>query len=196
MRSSRLTSLPLILAFGLVCALPAAAQLRMDGPADDGAVMHLGQVEVHGQKAITKTLQAIKVALTMPYSNDPKLANVMVCRMEDEAGSHIKQELVCGTNRTLALRRGVLQSNLTVALSQNSPGTDCASSACYTAVFEQLSETIRSLPGNYLDQTVNGPALRKALNDTPMPTPDAAPAVAPPAAPVLAPAAASGPHTI
>ena len=173
-------------ALGLACALPATANMRMDGPADLGAVMHLGQVEVHGQKEITETLQAIKVALTRPYSNDPKLANVMVCRMEDEAGSHIKQELVCGTNRTLSLRRSSLQSSFTAASAQNTVngphGVGCYNDSCYTEVFTQLNETIATLPGRYLDQSVNGPALRKALSDTPMPAPDAPTAVAAPAA--------------
>ncbi len=176
-----------IATLSLACALPATASMRMDGPADNGAVMHIGQVEVHGQENITRTLQAIKVALTRPLSNDPKLADVMVCRMEDEAGSHIKQELVCGTNRTLSLRRASLQSNYTVATVTNThtgPGgsVGCYDSTCYTAVFTQLNETIATLPGRYLDQTVNGPALRKALKDTPMPTPDAASTVAAPAA--------------
>ncbi len=183
------------LSLALLCGSQAAARMRMDGPVDNSAVMHIGEVEVHGQKEITRTLQAIKVALTRPYSNDPKLANVMVCRLEDAPGSHIKQQLVCGTNRTLSLRRGSLQSNFTAATAENTVnglrGTGCYNDSCYTAAFEQLNETLATLPGHYLDQTVNGPALRKALKDTPMPVPDAP-------APALdsAPSAASSPHTI
>ena len=195
MRTQHVLQVLSFAALGLACAMPATAQLRMDGPADDGTVMHIGAVEVHGQKEITQTLQAIKVALTRPYSNDPKLANVMVCRLEDAPGSHIKQQLVCGTNRILALRRNSLQSSFSAATAENTvngpKGTGCYNDSCYTSVFEQLNETISTLPGHYLDQTVNGPALRKALKDTPMPTPDA-PAVSPDAAP----AAASSPHTI
>lgn len=188
MKSDRV--LPVFAAFclGLLCTLPALA--RMDGgPAaapDQGAVLHLGEVEVHGQQQITQTLQAIKVALTMPYSNDPKMANVLVCRLEDSAESHVKKVLFCGTNRTLALQRGILQSNMTVATTQNttsSPkGVGCFDSQCYSAAFAQLSETLDSLPGHYLHTTVNGPALRSALQNTPMPAPDAPTAVAAPAA--------------
>lgn len=179
---------PMFLALGLSCASSALA--RMDGPAastDEAAVLHLGVVEVQGHENITRTLQAIKVALTRPYSNDPKLANVMVCRLEDEAGSHIRQELVCGTNRTLSLRRASLQSNMAAATAENTRGgpggVGCYDSVCYSAVFDQLNETIQGLPGRYLDQTVNGPALHKALQGVPMPTPDQpAPQKAPDAA--------------
>jgi hypothetical protein len=174
MRSS--SFYPIFLALGLTCASSALA--RMDGPASstdqDSTVLHLGEVEVHGELNVTHTLQAIKVALTMPYSNDPKMANVMVCRLEDSPESHVKKVLTCGTNRTLALRRGALQSNFAAAAAQNSaPGTgSCMGTGCYTAVFTQLQETINSQPGNYLHQTVNGPALRSALSKVPMPTPD------------------------
>lgn len=177
-----------IIGLGLLCALPAFA--RMDGgPAggqDQGATLHLGEVEVHGEQQITRTLQAIKVALTMPYSNDPKLANILVCRLEDSAESHVKKVLICGTNRTLAVQRGIIQSNYTVATAQNtttSPkGTGCFDSTCYSAAFAQLNETLDSLPGHYLHTTVNGPALRNALQNVPMPAPDASTAVAAPAA--------------
>lgn len=173
-----------IIGLGLLCALPALA--RMDGPADPGPVMHLGEIEVHGQQQITRTLQAIKVALTMPYSNDPKFANVMVCRLEDSAESHVQKVLFCGTNRTLALQRGILQSNATVAVALNNDshggGVGCNDSQCYTAVFAQLTETLDSLPGHYLHTTVNGPALRNALQNVPMPAPDATTTVAAPAA--------------
>lgn len=171
---------------GLACASPAPAQLRMDGPQDQGPVMHLGEVEVHGQENITRTLQAIKVALTMPYSNDPKLADVMVCRLEDAADSHVKKELTCGTNRTLAQQRGALQSNITTAAAQNTTsgpkGTGCFDSSCYEQVFAQLSETLATLPGHYLKTSVNGSALRTALQSVPMPTPAQAPVAAPAAA--------------
>ena len=195
MRTRHILQVLGIAALGLACTVPAIAQLRLDGPADDSTVMHIGEIEVHGQQEITRTLQAIKVALTRPYSNDPKLANVMVCRLEDAPGSHVQQQLVCGTNRILSLRRSSLQSNYTAATAQNTvngpKGTGCYNDSCYTAVFEQLNETIATLPGHYLDQTVNGPALRKALKDTPMPAADA-----PTATPNAAPAAASSPHTI
>ena len=191
MRSNRSLAACLVFGLGLACASAATARMHLDGPIDQNQVMHIGEVEVHGQQNITRTLQAIKIALTMPYSNDPKLANVMVCRLEDTADSHVKKELICGTNRTLALQRGLIQANVTAAIAQNSaPGTgSCMTSGCYSAVFAQLSETLSNLPGNYLHTTVNGSALRTALQNVPMPQPDAP-------APVAAPAAASNPHTI
>ena len=101
--------------FGMLCAMPAMAHMD-GGPAgseDKNMVMYLGNVAVHGQYKITKTLQAIKVALAMPYSTDPKLADMMVCRLEDKAGSHVQQVLICGTNRLLAQQRASLQSAFT-----------------------------------------------------------------------------------
>ncbi len=96
---------------GALCALPVMA--RMDGgPAateDKNMVMYLGNVQVRGQEKITKTLQAIKVALDMPYSNDPKLADMMVCRLEEKAGSHVQQILICGTNHILSKQRAAMQ---------------------------------------------------------------------------------------
>ena len=195
MRLSHASSVLLALGFGLCCAAPATGHLRMDGATDQGAVMRLGEVEVHGQVNITRTLQAIKVALTMPYSNDPKLANVMVCRLEDEAGSHVQKELICGTNRTLALQRNAMQSSYTVATAVNADGAMCISGRCYTSVFTQFSATLSTLPGRYLHATVNGSALHKALDSVPMPAPDA-PTLTAPAPAVAAPAAATGPHTL
>src|SRR5512135_2074537 len=113
MRISRSICVLGVIGLSILCALPAMA--RMDGGPARGqgkeAVLHLGEVDVHGEQQITRTLQAIKVALTMPYSNDPSLANVLVCRLEDSAESHVKKVLFCGTNRTLALQRGAIQSN-------------------------------------------------------------------------------------
>lgn len=182
MGHKHISSALIVLSVGLPYTLPAMARMHMDGPEDQSQVMHIGEVEVHGQQNITRTLQAIKVALTMPYSNDPKFANVMVCRLEDSAESHVKKELTCGTNRTLAVQRGLTQASYTVATSQNAAGTNCVSSTCYTAVFEQLSETLSTLPGHYLKATVNGSALNTALQSVPMPAPDAPTKVAAPAA--------------
>lgn len=87
---------------------------------DDNAVMYLGKIQVRGEKNIVKTLQAIKVGLEMPYSNDPKLANVVVCRLEDQAGSHVKQWLICGTNRTLAQQREAFHIAMDASVSAGS----------------------------------------------------------------------------
>lgn len=168
---------------GLLSTVPA--QARMDGPTtagDQNMVMYLGNVEVRGQEKITRTLQAIKVALTMPYSDDPKLANMMVCRLEDKAGSHVQQILICGTNRILSKQRDAMQMHMTAAVMINSHGGPCTSIECYSGVFDELNETLDSMPGHYLKTTVDGSALRGLLQQVPVRAPDAPTAVAAPAA--------------
>lgn len=198
MRPSRILAASLALSLGLSCTLPA--QARMDGktPAadDPNMTMYLGNIEVRGQKNITRTLQAIKAALTLPYSNDPKLANVMVCRFIDQAGSHVKQELICGTNRVLAQQRSALHAAMTVATAQNSgPGASgCLSSSCYEAVFAALDQVIEQSSGRYIHTTVDGAAMRSLLQQIPMPSYQVLVPVTPTETP--APAAASNPHTI
>lgn len=162
-----------IIGFSALCALPAMA--RMDGgPAateDKNMVMYLGNVQVRGQEKITQTLQAIKVALTMPYSNDPKLADVMVCRLEEKAGSHLQQILICGTNRILSKQRAAIQSTMTMASFQNSaPGAaSCTGGGCYQAVFDALEEVTMNMPGHYLKTTVDGSALKGLLQQVATP---------------------------
>jgi len=132
--------------------------------------MYLGTIQVHGEKNIVKTLQAIKIGLQLPYSNDPKLANVVVCRIEDQAGSHIKKWLICGTNRTLAQQRAALHTAMvTTVPAASQSGSTCTSTACYEQVIAVLNETLNSLPGNYLHTSVNGPALHALLEKIPYP---------------------------
>lgn len=185
MKASRLILLSCGMILGLLCGTSALA--RMDGgPAaadDPNMVMYLGNVEVRGQQNITRTLQAIKVALSLPYSTDPKLANVMVCRLEDAPGSHVKQELICGTNRVLSQQRAALQAAMTAALAQNGNGATCADSRCYEQVFAALNQVIRTTSDHYLHTTVDGPALRGLLQqlqpvEYEVPVPVAAPAAA------------------
>lgn len=177
MRINRSSYVLAIIGLGALCALPAMA--RMDGsPAateDKNMVIYLGNVEVRGQENITKTLQAIKVALDMPYSNDPKLADMMVCRLEEKAGSHVQQILVCGTNRILSKQRAALQMHMTAAVLINSHGGPCVSIECYTGVFDELNASIDKMPGHYLKTTVDGTALHGLLQQVPYPpkaTPD------------------------
>lgn len=172
--------------FGMLCAMPAMA--RMDGgptgSEDKNMVMYLGNVAVHGQYKITKTLQAIKVALAMPYSNDPKLADMMVCRLEDKAGSHVQQVLICGTNRLLAQQRASLQSAFTLAAAQHQPqgGGGCTTADCYKAVFDALNDVLDRTSGHFLHTTVDGSALRNLLQQVPTPAPEDATADEIPAA--------------
>lgn len=174
MRINRSLYISAIIGLGALCALPAMA--RMDsGPTptgDKNMVMYLGNVQVRGQEKITQTLQAIKVALTLPYSNDPKLADVMVCRLEEKAGSHVQQILICGTNRILSKQRSVIQSTMTMASFQNSaPGAaSCTGGSCYQAVFDALEEVTMNMPGHYLKTTVDGPALKGLLQQVATPS--------------------------
>ncbi|MDE2234230.1 MAG: hypothetical protein KGK44_01625 [Gammaproteobacteria bacterium] len=151
----------------------AAAQDNSSGQTanySDVVVMHLGGITVRGQKDIIETLQAIKVALRQPISSDPKLANVMVCRLRNKAGSHLKQLLVCGTNQNLARNRDDLQTAMTEAESASDGGTaTCESSGCYDEVFNILNQDLVNRPGQTLHAEVNGPGLRNLLNKIPYP---------------------------
>ncbi|HVC37549.1 MAG TPA: hypothetical protein VNF46_04015 [Gammaproteobacteria bacterium] len=152
---------------------------------DDNTTMYLGKIEVHGEKNIEKTLQGIKIGLEQPYSSDPKLADVVVCRIENQAGSHVKQWLTCGTNRTLAEQRSAIHTGMLSTVAAGSQiGSSCVRADCYENVIGVLNETLNSLPGNYLHTSVNGPALHKLLEKIPYPQ-----GYKPPSATTKAPAA-------
>ena len=136
--------------------------------------IHLGKVEVKGQKQIIEVLQTIKVALKRPYSDDPKLANVVVCRIKNDIGSHANQLLMCATNHTLSKRRDITRTALQVARSGPTAGG-------LPAQLDVLHSMLMSLPDNYLRAPVNGPALHALLEKIPNPTP-ASPATSAPAA--------------
>ncbi len=150
---------------------------------NDNATMYLGKVEVHGQANIVKTLQAIKVGLEQPYSNDPKLANVVVCRLQNQASSHIRQWLICGTNHVLSQQRAALHIAMDAAVTAGSSveGATCMTSACYAQVFAVMNETLNSLPGHYLQTGVNGSALHGLLQKIPYPAAYAKSTALPPA---------------
>ena len=181
MNSSRgIKTLPLLLLAVVLClpellAANSSPQENTSNHAkqNDNATMYLGKVEVHGEANIVKTLQAIKVGLEQPYSNDPKLANVVVCRLQDQAGSHIRQWLICGTNRVLSQQRAALHIAMDAAVTAGSStpggGVKCESSACYAQVFAVMNETLNSLPGHYLQTGVNGSALHGLLEKMPYP---------------------------
>ncbi len=179
MNSSRDSkTLPLLLLAVVLClpellAANSSPQKNTSNQAkqNDNATMYLGKVEVHGKTNIVKTLQAIKVGLEQPYSNDPKLANVVVCRLQDQAGSHIRQWLICGTNRTLSQQRAALHIAMDAAVTAGSSveGATCMTSDCYAQVFVVMNETLNSLPGHYLQTGVNGSALHGLLEKIPYP---------------------------
>jgi len=160
----------------IMTARPGHTQGNSQAQADQNSdvVMYLGKVEVRGQQRVFKTLQAIKVALREPFSTDPKLANVMVCRLQDEAGSHIMQLLICGTNRNLSADRGKLQTAMMFVAAQNtSSNQDDSMGACRVSctneASEILQETVSSQPGQYLHASVNASEFQSLLHRIPLP---------------------------
>ncbi|MDE2273604.1 MAG: hypothetical protein KGL00_05350 [Gammaproteobacteria bacterium] len=149
----------------LVTLAGETAQNPASPSEQDGApVMHLGKVEVKGEKQIIQTLQLIKVALRTPESSDPKLANVVICRLHDEIGSHERQILTCGTNASLAARRDATQTAMRWALSNPGPPGGTPDSAAF-----ELNQMLANQPGNILHAPVNGPAFRSLLEKIPLP---------------------------
>lgn len=131
----------------------------------DNSAIHLGKVTVRGQQKIIATLQAIKVALNQPESSDPKLANIVVCRLTNQIGSHEQQILICATNASLAARRDAIQSAMRAALSNPGPAGGTPDSAAF-----ELNQVLTNQPGNILQAPVNGPAFRALLAKIPLPT--------------------------
>ncbi|MGA9852880.1 MAG: hypothetical protein WBR15_08125 [Gammaproteobacteria bacterium] len=149
---------------------PASAQNIVTGKSKT-ETLQLGQIKVTGQAMILKTLQIIKQGLQEPYSNDPKLANVVICRMNLEAGSHVRSTLICATNRVLSEGRDAI--HVAGANAQaNETGGICEKPSCvnmeYEQIFAPLNETLNSLPGHYLHASVNAPALQGLLQNIPL----------------------------
>ena len=142
-------------------------------------ILNLGPITVTGTPMVLKVLQMIKIGLDEPFSTDPRMANVVVCRMHDETGSHFTQTLICATNKSwLGIRAstqvGMLNARAnavnTAGGDSGEPGvTACTSSACYGQTFTALNDALTALPGGYLHTSVDGVALRKALKDIPYP---------------------------
>lgn len=164
--------------FGLSLA-PASADDLISQKGED-QVLHLGPITVTGTPMVLKVLQMIKIGLDEPLSTDPRMANVVVCRMHDETGSHFHQTLICATNKAWSGVRESTQTGMlnaranatnTAGGDNSAPGTTaCASSACYGQAFMALNEALSALPGGYLHTSVDGSALHKALKDIPYPT--------------------------
>lgn len=174
------TQLPLcVLIFGstlCLCAPAATAGNLITGQGRQ-QVLNLGPITVTGTPMVLKVLQMIKIGLREPQSTDPRMANVVVCRMHDETGSHFTQTLICATNKVWydirsATQVGMLNARAN-ATNTNGAGdagsTSCTSNACYGQVFMALNEAIAGLPGGYLHTSVDGAALRKALEHIPYP---------------------------
>lgn len=122
--------------------------------------VRLSKVQVNAQKQIFHDLQLIKVALKRPESWNPKLANVMICRLTNQIGSHAVQVLSCGTNAALEKRTEVTELAYTIAC------TGVCGIGKLANVYNEMVSTrtfsIKSVP-------VNGPGLRSLLDKIPMP---------------------------
>lgn len=140
---------------------PSAAPPAISWAADNNVSIQLGKVKVTGKMKIIRALQIIKVALKTPESSDPKLANVVVCRLHYAVGSHATQVLRCGTNRDLAKRRDASQ-RITTSWIANC-GFNCGTQAYFNA----WNEVLTAQPGNVLTMEVNGPAFRNLLEKVP-----------------------------
>ena len=159
----------------LLLVLPIAASAAgTHAPAtqtqSDNSAIHLGRITVRGQQKIIATLQAIKVALNQPESSDPKMQNVVVCRLTNDIGSHASQILTCATNRTLATRRQVTQLGFL---------TPIPAGGGEQARISVLNGYLTGVPSNILHVPVNGPAFRNLLDKIPLPTSAAATTRAP-----------------
>ena len=209
MASPRSTQTLFALAMAALLWLPVvpSATATNAAPAtdtDDHTVIYLGKIGLTGKMTILETLQAIKLSLKQPYSNDPKQADRVVCRLEDVPGNLTKQWLICGTNRVLSLQRNTLHSTMlsvTVHDQSNTKGSGgeqgpassgCQSDECFSQVIGVLDQTIQNQPGRYLKVMVNGSALRTLLDQLSLPAPDAATTLVPVAATTIAPAADTG----
>lgn len=163
-------------ALGTAFAPGASAGNLISGEGPD-QVLALGPITVTGTPMVLKVLQMIKIGLDEPFSTDPRMANVVVCRMHDETGSHFTQTLICATNKAWfgirsATQTGMLntRANETNAGGADDPGTtSCASNGCYGQAFMALNEALAALPGGYLHTSVDGSALRSVLKDIPYP---------------------------
>ncbi|MGH8293682.1 MAG: hypothetical protein ACRESA_09470 [Gammaproteobacteria bacterium] len=172
-----------------LCAPAASADNLITGQAQN-QVLNLGPITVTGEPMVLKVLQMIKIGLDEPLSTDPRMANVVVCRMHDETGSHFTQTLICATNKAWtgvreSTQTGMLnaRANATNTAGPDAAGTTaCTSSACYGQAFMALNEALAALPGGYLHTSVDGVALRKALKDIPYPTLPGKPVTPAPAA--------------
>lgn len=138
---------------------------------ENHVVIYLGSIAVDGQRNVYHALQDIKVALDQPLSSDPSLAEVMVCRLADEIGTHAKQVLICGTNRALLQNRDLMQMMVAYGGGVQTPGAEaCIDASCGGRVVGILGDSISSQPRLYLMQQVNGPSLNALLASIPYPT--------------------------
>jgi hypothetical protein len=145
-----------------------------DAPAAAQPTLQLGTVEVQGNQQVLATLQAIKLALKAPYSNDPAHANDPVCRIEKQLGE-TREYLDCATNRDLIKRRDATQLAVEIGTLGVPGGSDL------------LRSFLARQPDHRVHMPVNGAALQDLLTRIPD-APVAVPATATQAAPKPVPA--------
>ncbi|MDE2234917.1 MAG: hypothetical protein KGL13_02740 [Gammaproteobacteria bacterium] len=146
--------------------MPAAfaqSDTASQASANDQPVIKLGKIRAKGEKQIIKLLQTIKVALQQPYSSEPKLANVVVCRITNDIGNHAVKPLSCATNRTHAIRQNLYQIGMLTPIPASKDDGEVRAGV--------LSDYLMMLPSNKLQAPVNGPALRALLKKIPDPSP-------------------------
>lgn len=168
----------------LLLALPALADDplftgKVGTQSDDQSTIYLGEVAVGGQKEIYEAMQDIKLALDQPISTDPKLADVVVCRITDDIGTHAKQLLICATNKVLNQNKEILETVMSNSLGNtNSPlggdghggsPTTCNSASCFEDTLSILNQSLNNTRRHYMKQQVNGATLHALLAKIPYP---------------------------
>jgi hypothetical protein len=93
-----------------------------------------------------------------------------VCRLNTQAGSHVRQTLICATNRGFSSNRDAIQDAAAAARASESTGI-CESTMCSTVtdeqVFSVLNETLDSLPGRTLKTSVDAAEFHALLEKVP-----------------------------
>jgi hypothetical protein len=169
----------LLAAPGLALADDPLMSDKINGSSNEPATIYLGDIAVGGQRQIYEAMQDIKLALEQPLSTDPKLANVVVCRIADDIGSHAKQLLICGTNAVLNKNKEILQTTMSNSLNDTDQplGGDahggsssaCSNIGCYEDTLSILNESLSKTRKHYMKQQVNGASLHALLAKIPYP---------------------------
>lgn len=174
-------------ALAALLALPALAladdplfTAKANQQGQDQATIYLGDIAVGGQREIYEAMQDIKLALDQPLSTDPKLKDVVVCRITDDIGTHAKQLLICATNEELNKNKEILQTIMSTALGNadaptgggdNAKGSPsgCMSANCYEQSLSILNLSLSNTRRHYMKQQVNGASLHALLAKIPYP---------------------------
>lgn len=176
MRTSALIKRMLVICLSLLFILPSVAiastgtdqNSAASSSTDNQPVIYLGKIAVHGERNIVRVLQAIKISLQQPYSSDPRLKNVVVCRLENTGASHFNQTLSCAPNWVWAKRRAATQTAM-VGIGDPGDNVSCTTPACYNQLSQALGDAMSAAPDQTLHAQVNGPGFRGLLHKIPYP---------------------------